>query len=322
MAGTTDPAMGRATTSASIAVGFLALTTIALRGHVPGGAPAAPERTPDDPVAGVVVIVLLVAAVAAVAVAVLTRLRRPTPTAGRVTGRLDWVRADRGGSSRRAVLIAFGAILLWVLLAAMLSRLTFDTPSGGAAPDPAVETAPADRPPAAPEPPDSARVPAERDWNLLGYFYVATAAFVVVVVAGSVVAAARRRPRSAVPAAPHVEHGDRHDTQSEDLARAAEIGLAAVEDLTRDPRSSIIACWVAMERELARVPGASPRDFDTASEVLARAVDLNALRPDSATELVDLFEEARFSPHVMTERHRESAVDVLRRVLDELGGVT
>lgn len=321
MAGTTDPSMGRATTSASIAVGFLALTTIALRGHVPGGAPTAPERTPDDPVAGVVVIVLLVAAVAAVAVAVLTRLRRPTPAAGRVTGRLDWVRADGGGSSRRTMLIAFGAILLWVLLVAMLSRLTLDTPSGGAAPDAAVETAPSDSPPAAPEPPDPARVPAERDWNLLGYFYVATAAFLVVVVAGSV-AAARRRPRTAEAAAPDVEPGQRPDTQSEDLARAAEVGLAAVEDLTRDPRSSIIACWVAMERELARVPGASPREFDTASEVLARAVDLNALRPDSATELVDLFEEARFSPHVMTERHRESAVDVLRRVLDELGGVT
>ena len=73
-----------------------------------------------------------------------------------------------------------------------------------------------------------------------------------------------------------------------------------------------------MERELTRVPGAVPQDCDTPSEVLARAVDNRALRADSATELVELFEEARFSPHVMTEAHRDAAVRVLERVLTEL----
>jgi hypothetical protein len=102
------------------------------------------------------------------------------------------------------------------------------------------------------------------------------------------------------------------------LARAAEVGLAEVGDTSRDPRHAIIACYAAMERELARVPGAMPRDFDTASEVLDRAVAQNALQPDSATELVDLFDEARFSPHVMTEAHRDAAAAVLQRVLDEL----
>jgi hypothetical protein len=34
---------------------------------------------------------------------------------------------------------------------------------------------------------------------------------------------------------------------------------------------------------------------------------------------VNLFAEARFSPHVMNERHREVAVRALRLVLDELG---
>ena len=86
----------------------------------------------------------------------------------------------------------------------------------------------------------------------------------------------------------------------ESLARAAEVGLAEIGDLTREPREAIIACYAAMERELTRVPGAVPQDCDTPSEVLARAVDNRALRADSATELVELFEEARFSPHVMT----------------------
>jgi hypothetical protein len=109
---------------------------------------------------------------------------------------------------------------------------------------------------------------------------------------------------------------------AESLARAAEVGLAEVGDMNVNPRTAIIACYAAMERELANVPGAIPQDFDTASEVLERAVERNALRPDSATELVDLFDEARFSPHVMTEAHRQAAVGVLRRVLHELGSLT
>lgn len=74
----------------------------------------------------------------------------------------------------------------------------------------------------------------------------------------------------------------------------------------------------AMERELAHVPGAVPQDFDTPSEVLARAVERHALHADNAVQLVNLFTEARFSPHVMNEGHRDVAVRVLRLVLDEL----
>jgi 2-hydroxychromene-2-carboxylate isomerase len=73
-----------------------------------------------------------------------------------------------------------------------------------------------------------------------------------------------------------------------------------------------------MERELANVPGAAPQEFDTPTEVLARAVELHALHIDNAVQLVHLFEEARFSPHVMNEGHRDVAVDVLRLVLAEL----
>jgi hypothetical protein len=52
--------------------------------------------------------------------------------------------------------------------------------------------------------------------------------------------------------------------------------------------------------------------------VLARAVEHHALATDSATQLVELFEEARFSPHVMNEGHRDVALQVLRLVLTEL----
>ena len=104
----------------------------------------------------------------------------------------------------------------------------------------------------------------------------------------------------------------------ESLARAAERGLAEMADLGRDPREAIIACYAAMERELSNVPGAVPQEYDTPTEVLARAVERHALHADNAVRLVDLFAEARFSPHVMNEGHRDVAVGVLRLVLDEL----
>jgi Domain of unknown function (DUF4129) len=156
--------------------------------------------------------------------------------------------------------------------------------------------------------------------DLLAYFYGATAVFVFVLVAGSVVAARRQRRLGApVPPVPSADESAAESASgSESLARAAEVGLAEVGDLSREPRKAIIACYAAMERELANVPGAAPQDFDTPTEVLARAVEHHALQADSAVQLVNLFEEARFSPHVMNEGHREDAVRVLRLVLDEL----
>jgi hypothetical protein len=94
--------------------------------------------------------------------------------------------------------------------------------------------------------------------------------------------------------------------------------LAAIEDPNHEPRQAIIACYAAMEHELRHFPGAVPQDFDTPTEVLARAVEHHALHVDDAAELVDLFEEARFSPHVMTEADRNNALRVLQLVLDDM----
>ena len=65
-------------------------------------------------------------------------------------------------------------------------------------------------------------------------------------------------------------------------------------------------------------PGATPDHTRLRSALAARAVEHRALGIDNAAELVNLFEEARFSPHVMNEAHRESALRVLQLVLAEL----
>ena len=50
--------------------------------------------------------------------------------------------------------------------------------------------------------------------------------------------------------------------------------------------------------------------------------DAMAANPQISARLVELFEEARFSPHVMNEGHRDTAVDALRLVLADLRSVT
>jgi hypothetical protein len=306
----------RSIASATVLVALSFVAAAALRGHLPGAqiAPRSPARQ-DDPLALTIVVALLVMAVGVVAVAVIARLRNRAAVAPRVSGRPDWLRRGaRGRPSWRVALLAFGLILGWLLVSAVLSRLGAGEPEVSSAPGATAPTASPtpDGSPVAPPRPD-----ASPDSDLLGYFYGATVIFLLVLVAGSVVAASRQ-PRASAPVPPDADFPPDPEAGSESLARAAEVGLAEVNDLTRDPRRAIIACYAAMEGELSLLPDAAPREFDTASEVLARAVAHHALAPDSATQLVDLFDEARFSPHVMDERHRDAAVAVLTDVLDEL----
>ncbi|WP_242456018.1 DUF4129 domain-containing protein [Mycolicibacterium sp. P1-18] len=303
----------------TVLVTLLFVAAAALRGYVPG-AEVGPRPPPsDNPVVTAAVVGLLVASVTVVAVAVVTRLRNRSASPPSMASRPDWSRGDLGRPTWRMALIAFGVVLGWLLVSILLSRLGAglgDDDADGAGATPTATDAASSTPDAGgaapPMPPE-----ADPGTNLLSYFYAATAVFVVVLVIGTIVAARRRGPLSA--SAPDVDHpGGVAEAGSQSLALAAEVGLAEVEDLSREPRKAIIACYAAMERQLSLLPDAAPRDFDTASEVLARAVDHHALAPDSATQLVDLFEEARFSPHVMNEGHRDAAVAVLTQVLDEL----
>lgn len=102
------------------------------------------------------------------------------------------------------------------------------------------------------------------------------------------------------------------------LTRAAEMGLAAMNAPGQDPRTAVIACYVAMEAGLAADRAAAPLISDTPREVLERAFDSGVLHDDGAHELVALFEEARFSPHAMLGWQRIRAEQLLRLVLADL----
>ncbi|MEZ0351041.1 DUF4129 domain-containing protein [Mycobacterium sp. pR1184] len=290
---------------------LLIVVAAALRGYLPARDHAA-RAEGGGRAALVFVVVLLSAALALLAVAVIARLRDPravAPKAGDLSGMLG---TGAGRPSWRVVLIGLAVIVAWLLIAMLLSRLSL--PHGAPPAQHAPDTGAA---PNTPAPPPRHRPP--QNGNMLGILLAATVVMTLLLVGATFIMSRRRlRPATLPTAADDDAEYVAPARPSESLVRAAELGLAEMADRGREPREAIIACYAAMERELANVPGAAPQDFDTPTEVLARAVELHALHIDNAVQLVNLFEEARFSPHVMNEEHRDVAVEVLRLVLAEL----
>ncbi|GJF13755.1 hypothetical protein NGTWS0302_34630 [Mycolicibacterium cyprinidarum] len=292
---------------------LLLLAVVALKGYLPGveRAPDSPEPESSGTGSVVAAFVLLGVSIIIMVIAIVEGRRRP---AGPTPGELP---RDRGGRSRvswRLLLIVVAVILTWLLVVLLLMRsgsgFVIDAPP---VPDPDANTRPEGGQPEPESPADHG--------NVFGLLMAASIALLVVSIAGTLIARRRVDAVNPVPAGSGVSPED-STRDGPDLARAAELGLAEVGDRSRDPREAIIACYAAMERELAKSPGTTPQDSDTPAEVLARAVERHALQADSAAELVDLFEEARFSAHVMNEGHRAAAVRALRLVQRELQGVT
>jgi Domain of unknown function (DUF4129) len=301
-----DKATGRLVALAAL----LLVAGVGLRGYLPGDAPAPRERSTDSPASLFAVVAVLSVSVAIVALAIITWLR--DPRRGRATPH-ELPRRLGGAQGRprwRFLLICLGAFLVWLLIVMLLMRLTGHPHDVGQRP-PSTGSSPRGDGSAPPEPHDTGGgvLPYLAGTTLIMFVLLAVAS--VVAIRRRVQAAPRRAVSDDVPATPA-------PAGPESLALAAERGLAEIEDLSREPREAIIACYAAMERALADAPGAMPQDSDTPSEVLARAVEHHAIHPGSANELVDLFAEARFSVHVMNEGHRETAVRALQLVLAEV----
>ena len=298
---------------------LLVVAAVALRGYLPGDERAPREQAPDSSLSLLADIVVLSVSLVVVALAVIAWLRTPRrrPAAGqdlpagsgRSSGRLSW----------RLLVSCLAAFVMWLAVVMLLMRLTgaphhVDADAdAGAPPAPAPGQHPA-------VPPGPRQVPPAHHADADMYPYLAASTLIMVVLVGIVGAVAIRR-RCQEPAWRPGDDDSRPAPPAADgepLALAAARGLAEMKDLSREPREAIIACYAAMERALADAPGAMPLDSDTPSEVLARAVEHDAIHPGSATELVDLFAEARFSVHVMSERHREAAVRALQLVLSEV----
>ncbi|HSS25854.1 MAG TPA: DUF4129 domain-containing protein, partial [Mycobacterium sp.] len=271
---------------------LLIVVAAALRGYLPAHERVAHAEAGGNRAALIFVIAALGVTLALLAVAVIARLRDPRAIAPNTADLSEMLGTGKGRPNWRVLLIGLGVIVAWLLIAMLLTRLLAPhgvTPSPGT-PDTSAS------PPAhgnAPPPPQHQH-PQNNTGDMFGILLASTVPMLLVIVVGTAIMS-RRRWRAATPgtiADDDVESGA-PATRSESLARAAELGLAEIVDLSREPREAIIACYAVMERELANVPGAVPQDFDTPTEVLARAVEHHALHADNAVQLVNLFEEAR-----------------------------
>ncbi len=303
---------------AAALVVLVLLLGVALRGTLPGTQPT--ERAqPADSTAGLLgLVTLVVVCLLVIVVSIVAKLRDPQrakqAARGYVPGGGGGVRQRR---SWRFLLVVVAAVLAWLLVAALFAQLRLPQLDGGPSPQPQPGAPPTGTAPAAGDPPTPAPDPGAGD-AVFSYLLVSFAVLLAAVLVGAILLRIRERRRD--PQAPPAADipGGQAAAGPGSLALAAERGLAEVGDLSREPRAAIIACYAAMEHALADSPGAAPQESDTPSEVLARAVEHDAIHPGSATELVALFAEARFSTHVMNEGHRETAERALRLVLDEL----
>lgn len=293
----------------AVLFGLLLAAGVAMRGRIPVPDAAPREPAGDSPASTAGVIALLSISMLVMAIAMFHR--KPSPPRPAPREFPDGPRGTRTRWSLRLGLIALGLLIAWLLAVVVLNRL-------GLGPQPRQITMPPGLPDDAGAPPEATPPtgsPARRG-DSYRLMMALTAALVMMTVVATVVSGLRRqRPQAlpvlggAAPVAPEVP---------EPLAVAAERGLAEVANPDLPPREAIIACYAAMESALAGDPNAAPHASDTPSEVLARAVGNRALSPANASTLVALFTEARFSTHVMTEAHRQTAEQALRSVLGEL----
>lgn len=288
-------------------LGLTVIAMVMLRGRIPGADPVSRQRASESSASSVGIITLLAVSMIILGTALIFSMRNP-PGARPARRELPRSAGGAGGPrSRRVLLLALGFAMAWLLVFVLFNQLT----GGPADVGPPPQFDAPDSAPGVAVPPDSG---GKGVGAVFGYLIATTVAFAVMVVLGTVLAARRPRPAAPSGASPVPPPGEAAAVP-DPLAAAAERGLAEVGNLSREPREAIIACYAAMERELAASPDAAPQDSDTPSEVLARAVRHRAVPAESATVLVELFSEARFSSHVMTETHRDSAEHALRAVM-------
>lgn len=296
-------------------IGLVMLAVVALRGYIPGtGGPAAPHPSSAVSLA-LMPVLLLVSMVILIAGVINSQHRLPL-----AMPEPDRENALRGLGLRRIGLMMLIAIAGLALIVTAVVSVYLVTPQRqsevGQAPTAApTGTALPTTETVAPNPDTVSSPPLSGTALLL--VGVAAGVLVLVAMAGLVVVAVSSNRAPSLSRTPLPQPTP---AEAVSLAKVAEMGLAAMIAPGQDPRTAIIACYVAMESGLAQAREVAPLASDTPSEVLARAFDRGFLRDASARELVALFEEARFSPHSMLEWQRMRAEQLLRIVLADLQG--
>ena len=109
---------------------------------------------------------------------------------------------------------------------------------------------------------------------------------------------------------------DQSEGVEEQLAAALDNALDDLRGET-DPRRAIIAAYARLERVLA-ANGIPRHASETSDEYLERVLHDLELRPEAIGRLTELFTQAKFSHHDVDSTMKESAIEALGQVRDEL----
>ncbi|MEO7233862.1 MAG: DUF4129 domain-containing protein [Lapillicoccus sp.] len=101
----------------------------------------------------------------------------------------------------------------------------------------------------------------------------------------------------------------------DELVDSADARMALLQE--GSPRNAIVACWVDLE-DSASAAGLPRRPSETAAEYTVRVLRTWDIAPDAMGALAELYREARYSRHPLTEHHRQVAVERLTAVHDDL----
>ena len=80
-----------------------------------------------------------------------------------------------------------------------------------------------------------------------------------------------------------------------------------------EPRNAIVECWHRFEMQAGRA-GIERRTWQTTSEFVLGLLDLVGADRGAVARLADLYREARFSDHPMTDAHRAEALAALDEI--------
>lgn len=149
----------------------------------------------------------------------------------------------------------------------------------------------------------------------IGLLFAAIALFVVVIALLSLIQAIRRPRLPGGAAAAGFSPLD----ETEELAEAVEAGSQALA-YEGDAREAVIACYAAMEQAVQGFGFARPT-ADTPEDLLRRATEKGLVPAGPAGRLTDLFREARFSRHPVTDVQRGAARDALAAIAAHIQAV-
>lgn len=219
------------------------------------------------------------------------------------------------GAASVAVLVACLVAVAWVTTASPTPLLHRPQASQGPS-EPASSSAPPDgqQSPAPPRDyPEERRLSRAADL----YLYIILVLFALALLPVVWVGWRRSRGRAVLPAQETVAPLP-NDDDVEVARTVAESARSGVDRLAEgSARNAIVRCWLELEDAVATA-GVPQSPAQTSTELTERVLARLLVDDTAIVMLADLYREARFSEHQLTEDHRRRAVAALRRLLADL----